>query len=170
MAQAKMQGSPANLEAPRFVEAKALLIAGLRRNYAPGTMNGIAEQWKEFAPHIGKIAGQVGFTAYGVGWQGSDGKSVEYLTGVEVSGFAGLLSKFTVVSLPAMKYAVFPHREHVTKLRDTIDAIFFKWLPQSGLQAAGGVADTPAFLERYSEEFNPQTGLGGMEVWVPLIS
>ena len=171
MAEAKMKASSVSgLETPRFVDGKALLIAGLRRSYAPGTMDGIAAQWQEFVPHIVKIAGQIGYTTYGVGWQGYDGKSVEYLTGVEVSGFKGVPNKFTVVSLPAMKYAVFPHREHVMKLRDTIDAIFFKWLPQSGYEAGGDVKDTPAFFERYSEEFNPQTGMGGMEVWVPLKS
>ncbi len=171
MAEAKMKAlSVAGLEAPRFEDGKALLIAGLRKRYAPREMNGIPAQWQSFVPHIGKIAGQVGYTAYGVCWQAGDDGTIEYLTGVEVSGFLGVPDNFTVASLPATKYAVFPHREHVMKLRDTIDAIFHKWLPQSGHEACGDVKDTPAFFERYSEEFNPQTGMGGMEVWIPLKS
>jgi AraC family transcriptional regulator len=170
MPQAKMKEKPAaRLETPRFVEGKALLIAGLRKLYAPGTMNGIAAQWQSFAPHIGKIPGQIGRTTYGVCWQEPGKEDLEYLSGVEVSGFAGVPNDFTVVSLVPTKYAVFPHRDHVLKLSETIDAIFFKWLPQSG-QQAGGDAETPAFIERYSEEFNPQTGMGGMEVWIPLKS
>jgi AraC family transcriptional regulator len=170
MPQTKMKEKPAaKLEAPRFQEGKALLIAGLRRIYAPGTMNGIAAQWQSFAPHIGKIPGQVGRVTYGVCWQGQDGKSLEYLSGAEVSGFAGVPSDFTVVSLAPANYAVFSHRGHALKLSDTIDAIFYRWLPESGHEA-GGDAETPAFFERYGEEFDPQTGMGGIEVWIPLKS
>ena len=38
-----------------------------------------------------------------------------------------------------------------------------KWLPESGHE----VADAPDF-ERYGPEFDPTTGNGGLEVWVPL--
>ena len=170
MTQAKMKATPTpQLEAPHFQEGRALLIAGPRRVYPPGTMNQISTQWQTFAPHIGKIAGQVGGVAYGVCWQAPGKEEPEYLSGVEVSGFTGVPSDFTVVSLAPAKYAVFTHRDHVSKLSETVGAIFFQWLPQSG-HVAGGDAETPAFLERYSEEFNPQTGLGGMEVWVPLKS
>ena len=155
---------------PRFENGKPLLIAGLRKIYAPAAMPGIPAQWQAFAPHIGKIHGQVGRAAYGVCWQAADSANIEYLSGVEVSTFAGLPDDFTVVSLPAAKYAVFPHRAHVSKLYETCDAIS-RWLPESGYQpAAAADPETPAFLERYSEEFDPQTGMGGMEVWVPLNS
>jgi AraC family transcriptional regulator len=26
----------------------------------------------------------------------------------------------------------------------------------------------PDFFERYGEEFDPQTGMGGIEVWIPI--
>ncbi|HEV2195564.1 MAG TPA: GyrI-like domain-containing protein [Candidatus Acidoferrum sp.] len=158
------------LEPPRFEDGKPLLIAGLRKTYAPAAMRSIPMQWQTFAPYIGKVPGQVGGTTYGVCWQAADSANIEYLSGVEVSGFAGMPDDFTVVSLPAAKYAVFPHRAHVSKLYETCDAIS-KWLPESGHQAAAAAdAETPAFFERYSEEFDPQTGIGGMEVWVPLKS
>ena len=172
MSHAKMKElSAAQLKSPRFIDGKALLIGGLRKRYSGREMNEIPAQWQRFAPHIGKIAGQLnGDVAYGVCWPVENGDGIEYLTGIEVSGFAGLPSEFTVVSIPPVKYAVFLHREHVSKLRETIDAIFHTWLPGCGHQAAGGYAETPAFFERYTEEFNPQTGIGGMEVWVPLKS
>ena len=155
---------------PRFENGKPLLIAGLRQIYAPAAMRGITAQWQTFAPHIGKIPGQVGGTTYGVCWQVADSANIEYLSGVEVSTFAGLPGDFTVVSLPAAKYAVFPHHGHVSKLYETCDAIS-RWLPESGHPSAAAAApETPAFFERYSEEFDPQTGMGGMEVWVPLQS
>lgn len=169
MTQTKMKPSPLrHLGEPRLVDGKSLLIAGLRSRYEAGTMDSIPEQWQRFLPHTGKIPQQAGRAAYGVCWQASDGEAIEYLTGVEVRGFAGLRGEFTVVSIPAQRYAIFSHREHVSRLRETVDAIFNQWLPGSGYDAAIDAAETPAFLERYSEEFDAKTGMGGMEVWVPI--
>jgi len=155
---------------PRLEDGKPLLIAGLRKTYAPAAMRSISAQWQTFAPHIGKIPGQIGRTTYGVCWQSPDSANIEYLSGVEISTFAGVPDDFTVVSLPAAKYFVLPHQGHVSKLYETCEAIS-KWLPESGHQSAAAAdAETPAFFERYSEEFNPQTGMGGMELWVPLQS
>ena len=60
-------------------------------------------------------------------------------------------------------YAVFTHAEHVSTIRGTMNAIWNSWLPTSGYQAA----DAPG-LERYDEKFNPETGLGGFEIWIPV--
>jgi AraC family transcriptional regulator len=167
---AAKQTSGIKLESPRFEKGKPLLIAGLRKSYAPAAMRDISVQWQTFAPRIGKISGQVGRTTYGVCWQAADNVNIEYLSGVEISTFTGMPEEFTVVSLPATKYAVFPHRAHVSKLYETCDAIS-RWLPESGHQPAAATdPETPAFFERYSEEFDAQTGMGGMEVWVPLNS
>ena len=167
---AAKQTPETKLEPPRFEDGKALLIAGLRKSYAPAAMRDIPMQWQAFAPHLGKIPGQIGSTSYGICWQAAASPNIEYLSGVEVSGFAGMPDDFTVVSIPTAKYAVFPHRAHVSKLYETCDAIS-RWLPESGHQSAAAAdAETPAFFERYSEEFDPQAGFGGMEVWVPLQS
>src|SRR5216683_1823284 len=40
----------------------------------------------------------------------------------------------------------------------------------AGVEVSYGAADAPNFFERYSEEFDPRTGMGGIEVWVPLKS
>jgi AraC family transcriptional regulator len=170
MNQAKMKESPvAQLEAPRFENGKALLIAGLRSRYTAETMNNLPAQWQRFAPHIGKIPGQVGGAAYGVCFNASDGgEGVEYLSGVEVTSSSGLPGEFSLVSIPAQRYAVFTHREHVSKLRETLDAIGPKWLPEWGREAVHRAAGSPDFFERYSEEFDPRSGMGGIEVWVPI--
>ena len=167
MSQATMKKSTAQLEAPRFEYCKALLIAGLRERYTPETMKNIPELWQRFAPHIGNIPGQVGRAAYGLCFNARSAEGIDYMAGVEVSGSPGLPSEFTVATIPSQKYAVFPHREHVSKLRETLDAID-KWLPGSGLEVASGTAGAPDFFERYSEEFDPRTGMGGMEICVPL--
>jgi len=170
MSQATMKKSPAvQLEAPRFENSKALLIAGLSAHYTSETMKNMPELWRRFAPHIGKVSGQVGRVAYGLCFNADSPDGVDYLVGVEISHASGLPDEFSFATIPAQKYAVFPHREHVSKLYETLDAID-KWLPGSGLKVSRGAGEAPSFFERYSEEFNPQTGMGGMEVWIPIQS
>jgi AraC family transcriptional regulator len=165
-----MQKSPAvHLEPPRMENGKGLRIAGLREQYSSETMMKLPELWQRFAPHIGNVPGQVGMVAYGLCFNALSPDGMEYLTGVEVSSTSDLPGEFSVSTIPPQKYAVFSHHGHVSKLYETLDAIH-KWLPGSGLEVSGGTASAPDFFERYSEEFNPRTGMGGMEVWVPIKS
>jgi len=163
-----MQGQITDL-APHFVDGKPIQIAGLRQTHV-GSNAGIAAQWMRFAPHIGKIPGEVEGAAYGICFdlcQGG-GEGFDYIAGVEVAQVAGgaadLPPELSPLSLPAQRYAVFQHTDHVSTLPATIDAIWRKWLPGSGQEPAGD----PAFFERYGEAFDPLTGRGGVEVWVPL--
>jgi AraC family transcriptional regulator len=168
MTQPGMKQSPAmQLEAPRFENGKSLRIVGFREHYTSATMKNMPGLWQRFAPHIGNIPGQVGRVAYGLCFNALSPDGVDYLVGVEASVSSDLPGDFSVAAIPAQEYAVFAHREHVSRLHETLDAID-KWLPGSGLEVACETADAPNFFERYSEEFNPRTGMGGMEVWLPV--
>lgn len=153
---------------PRFVDGNPMLIAGLREHVTSETWDKIDALWWRFAPHIGSVPGQVGGrVAYGV--VADAGAGIDYLAGVEVTDVSGLPEGFSHARLPAQRYAVFEHQGHVTKLKDTMTAIFDTWLPQSGY-AHARTAGAPAFFERYGEMFDPQTGMGGIEVWLPIKS
>jgi AraC family transcriptional regulator len=165
MQQAQIRTSSATpLEAPRVENGRALLITGLRSHLSDEPWNDTPELWQRFAAHLGRIPGQVGRTAYGLCFLLPDG--VDYLAGVEVAGLAGLPSDFATVNIPAKKYLIFPHREHVSKLHLTCEMIS-EWLPASGYQAAKSPG-IPDFFERYTEDFDPRTGMGGIEVWIPV--
>jgi AraC family transcriptional regulator len=58
---------------------------------------------------------------------------------------------------------VFTHREHISRIRSTWHTIFNQWLPASGYS----IADAPDF-ESYSEDFDPHTGTGVVEIWIPI--
>jgi AraC family transcriptional regulator len=58
---------------------------------------------------------------------------------------------------------VFAHSEHISTFRRTVNTIWNQWLPASGLK----VADAPNF-ERYDVNFDPLTGSGGLEIWIPV--
>ncbi|MBP0592411.1 AraC family transcriptional regulator [Paraburkholderia sp. LEh10] len=152
-----------NLEPPRFVNGEPLLVAGLSERYNCESSSGIPAQWQRFNTIFGKVPGQIGHVAYGVSYNPDDSGNFDYMCGVEVADFSALPAELGRVRIGAQRYAVFTHREHISTIRRTCNTIWNKWLPESGHTPA----DAPNF-ERYGEQFNPVTGMGGVEIWVPL--
>ncbi|RWF71352.1 MAG: AraC family transcriptional regulator [Mesorhizobium sp.] len=150
-----------NLEPPRFETSRPFLIAGLGERYSCETSAGIPIQWQRFGPYIGNIPDEIGDVAYGVCVNGDDAGNFDYIAGVEVSDFSDLPREFSRVRVPAQKYAVFAHRDHISTIRRTVNTIWNKRLPASGHE----VADAPEF-ERYGPEFDPRSGNGGLEIWI----
>jgi AraC family transcriptional regulator len=148
-------------EEPRLVMAKPRLLAGLNERYDGTSMPAIAAQWQRFVPHIGHIPGQVGYTTYGVLHNGDGSGACDYLCAVEVSGFGLVPAEWARLTLPARRYALFVHRSHVSTIRSTWNAAWNQWAPGKP------VAEAPEF-ERYTESFDPITGMGGVEIWIPL--
>ncbi len=153
-----------DLASPRIEFSGERLIAGFGERYTCQTNEGIPALWQRFGPYIGRVPAQIGTAAYGVCCNGGDNGSFEYIAGVDVSGFDRLGSEFSRVRIPSGTYAVFEHRGHISAIRSTVYTIWNQWLPQSGRDHAG----TPDF-ERYDERFDPHTGAGVVEIWVPLM-
>lgn len=156
------QNSTTPLKAPRIVDGDTILIFGLGRHYS-GTNAGMPAQWSEFLPHLGHIEHQLGNIAYGVICNCDEAANCDYITGVAVSQFPARPSEFTHLRIPPQKYAVFEHCDHISAIASTWKAIWEKGLADAGYQAADG----PSF-ERYDEKFDGRTGLGGLEIWVPV--
>ncbi len=160
-----MNETPNKLEPPRFVDAPAMTVAGMTARYTDDSSGGIPSQWQRFAPWIGRVPGQAGPVAYGVCYNyDEESGNIEYLSGVEVKGDGNSLPKeLTSVKLPAHRYAVFTHRGHISTIRGTWAAIFREWVPKSGQKPT----ESPSF-ERYDERFDPKTGNGELEIWLPV--
>jgi AraC family transcriptional regulator len=169
------------LEAPRYEVAAPLTIVGLQQRYNSKTVFDIPTLWQHLSPSSarspGKIAGQLGHVCFGVVTEPQtapathDG-SFDYLAGIPVSQMPGshmneLPPDFVTVTLPAQRYAIFSHNRHVSALKDTMSTIWHSWLPISGHKVPSGELN---MLERYGENFNPHTGFGDIEVWVPIQS
>jgi AraC family transcriptional regulator len=152
-----------NLQAPRFETSKPLLVAGIGERYNHENGAGIPGQWQRFHQSVANIPGRIGKVAYGVCCNGDDAGNFDYIAGVEVSDFSDLPREFNSVRIPKQRYAVFTHGDHISTIRRTVNTIWNHWLPSSGLKAA----DAPNF-ERYDENFDPLTGNGGLEIWVPV--
>lgn len=148
---------------PRIVARDALVVFGLSRHYQAGANAGIPSQWNRFGPHIGHIENEVPGIAYGVVYNVDGANNFDYLCGVEVTTLPAESSELMPLHISAATYAVFEHREHISSIQATFTAIWERGLTEAGVQAS----DAPMF-ERYDEKFDPRTGLGGLELWVPI--
>ena len=83
---------------------------------------------------------------------------------LEIRGTTGLQPELATLRIPAQPYAVFLHTGHISKMRPSVHTVFNRWVPELGLEM--GVF--PSFIERYGMEFDPETGMGEVELWVPL--
>jgi len=92
-----------------------------------------------------------------------DAGHADYLTGVEVRDFSQVPGDWSRLRIPAQRYAVFTHKDHVSAIRRTWFSIWNQGLPGAGLEATGG----PEF-ERYDERFDGRTGQGEVEIWIPI--
>ena len=148
---------------PRFEDGKAFLVAGISGRFSHENGAGIPLLWQRYHAESGDIPNRVGKVAYGVCCNGDDAGNFDYIAGHEVTDFSDLPRAFGRVRIPAQKYAVVSHTEHISAIRRTVNTIWNHWLPQSGFK----MADAPTF-ERYDEKFDPATGNGGLEIWVPI--
>lgn len=153
-----------DLAAPRFVTAEPLLVAGLGDRVSVDNGAGIPALWRRFNEIVHEVPARRGVVAYGVCCNGDDAGNFDYIAGVEVADFSDLPRTFSRVRVPAAMFAVFTHSGHVSSIRRTVHTIWNRWLPQSGYE----VADAPNF-ERYDRRFDPLTGNGGLEIWLPVI-
>jgi len=153
-----------NLKPPRFETGKALLVAGLGERCTHENEGAfIPNLWQRFHQTIDNVSGRIGNVAYGVCCNADDAGNFDYVSAVEVADFSDLPRQFQSVRIPEQKYAVFTHSEHISTIRRTVNTIWNHWLPASGMKAA----DAPNF-ERYDEKFDPVTGNGGLEIWIPV--
>jgi AraC family transcriptional regulator len=151
---------------PSRIEDKgAMTIAGLAGRYDGETMRAIPELWQRFGPRIDAVEDKAGAASFGLVMRLMEGGGeITYIAGVAVSAIKRLPPDFISVQVPARRYAVFAHDGHVSELTATIGRVLDRWLPGSGYRVDG----EPELIEFYGTAFDPQTGLGDMEIWIPV--
>lgn len=155
--------NPTAIPKPRITTHGAFLAFGLSQHYQAGAKAGIPSQWTRFAPHIGHIQHEVPGVSFGIVYNVDASNDFDYLCAVEVTAFPDGPPEFARLRIAAGTYAVFEHRGHISSIQGTFTAIWERGLAEAGVKAA----DAPMF-ERYDQQFDPRTGLGGLEIWVPI--
>jgi AraC family transcriptional regulator len=151
-----------DLAPPRFADRPGFSVAGLAERFSCAASHGIPTLWRRFAPHFGAVPGQVGMTAYGV-CHDADGEGFTYLACVETDRPDAAGPDLVTFAIPPARYAIFTHSGHIAGIRATTHTIWSTFLPESGLTPSGG----PDF-ELYDGRFDPATGTGIVEIWIPL--
>ncbi len=152
----------ADIAPPRFIDGKPMLMAGLLERFTFEMRPGIPALWQRFVPWLGQLPDEVGGVTWGL-MRDADDSSFDYMACVEVKSIDGLPRELTRIRVDGQRYAVFDHSGHVTALVATFAAIWRKWLPESGLRPV----EAPQF-ERYGPGFDPMTGMGDIQVWIPV--
>jgi AraC family transcriptional regulator len=162
-----MSSAPAiSLPEPAIREAGPFFMAGIREFRSFDERAGIPGQWQRFSPHIGCTPGQIGKDTYGVCFVPSSGEEgFDYMTAVAVASLDDLPEGLSVVRVPKRRYAVFKHSDHVATIAATCAAINTQWQPDTQHKVEEGPL---LLIEHYDQTFNPETGRGGIEIWVPL--
>jgi AraC family transcriptional regulator len=153
----------APISAPRIVTHAARTLVGMSEHYQAGANAGIPSQWSRFGPLIGHITNEVPGVSYGVVYNVDASNSFDYLCGVEVRTASDVPGGCIELRVPGSTYAIFVHTGHISTIQATFTAIWERGLAEAGVKAA----DAPVF-ERYDCTFDPRTGLGGLEIWVPI--
>lgn len=152
------------LEQPRFESLGSLTILGQVRSFSGETWKQIPELWQSFSQWDGKVAQQIGKRSYGVMWDEAPGPGFRYLAGVEIPPDGSSVPEgLETVTLSKNSYAVFTHRSHVSELFRTTCLIYQEWVPKCNVELLSA-----HWFERYGEDFDRQTGLGLIEIFIPI--
>lgn len=147
----------------RMEHGRPMLLAGLRQWHRFSSAgHDIAAQWHAFHLRC-PLPGQTGKLAYGV-MCGSNPEQIEYMTAAEVASFEGLPEDLGRICILEQDYAVFVHEGHASALGPLWQRIIHEWLPGSDWQSA----HKPDF-EVYDPLFDPQTGLGRIEIRIAVV-
>ena len=153
----------AALDAPDIRRSEGFEVIGLDIDCSGGAVAGIPQMWEAFNARDAEVAAVEGAAAFGV-CHGADGEGgFRYLAGLQSRAGAGVPDGMARVRVPAGRHAVWTHQGHVSDLPALVGAIW-----NGGLEAAGLTHRRAPDFERYDARFDPATGRGAIEVWVPV--
>jgi AraC family transcriptional regulator len=147
----------------RLEDEKRLLVVGMAERFACGASLGITALWQRFEPFMEAVPFKKEAMPIGVTRNHDEDGGFEYIAGLEVTRFGDTPPQLIAIEIPAHRYAVFTHIGHVTRFPDTFRIIWDEALPALGASPV----EAPV-LERHLPTFDPRTGEGGIEVWVPV--
>ena len=149
-----------DVSGPAMRYRDAFRVIGLSTKCTFENTSAIPGLWQSFNDIEEDVKDAVADAAYGVCCDAEETGRFRYLAGVEARETKDGMDH---VDVPASRYAVFEHTGHVSDLPKTVYTIWNKTLPDLGLTPA----KTPDF-ERYDNRFDPETGRGTVEVWIPV--
>jgi AraC family transcriptional regulator len=153
---------PIPLAPPTIKTREAFHVTGIDGAFKFSTIPEIPALWAKLNAREDEIEAAEAGLAFGIcHGQGEDG--FRYLAGFPTVRGASVPNGMARLAIPAGRYAVFEHKGHVTELHRTMQAIFDRGLTDAGLTTRDGPE-----LEVYDKRFDPKTGRGTVEIWIPV--
>jgi AraC family transcriptional regulator len=157
------EGPPVKLDEPEIVKGDAISVVGLAERHAFDAPHKIPAQWQRFMAIYSLIERKASEIPVGVSCNLDEDWTFEYVCGVEVARGCDVPNGLQKIAIPAQTYAVFQHLTHVAGIGNTYLAIWNSWLTDHNRTVANGPS-----IERHKKTFDPRTGEGGVEIWIPL--
>lgn len=160
---ASLDISPLLHIAPPTIEKRgAFKIAGIAARHRQGDYAGLPRQWGRLAasaPPSVTNARPALFSAR----HNDDPEWFDYICGVMPTADRALPHAFNSLQIAAADYLIFRQNQHVSAIGRVFTAIYGRWLLESDHDIAGA-----PIIEHYPTTFDPPTGNGGFEIWLPL--
>jgi AraC family transcriptional regulator len=145
---------------PKMRVRDAIRVVGFGADCQGHDISAIPGLWQRLNTNEADIAPPTG-VAYGVSYDMRADGGFRYVAGVEASAVP---DGMVAVDIPQARYAVFTHSGSIGDLPKTIHTIWNKALGEAGITPSPG----PEF-ELYDKRFDPVTGRGTIEIWIPVL-
>ena len=152
-----------DVAAPEMKRREGFQVIGMSVDCSLESLEIISPLWARFTAREQEIEASPDAVAYGICHDMDAQGRFTYLAGLEPVDGADLPDGMKRLQVPGGEYAVFTHKGHITDIANTVYTIWNKSLPDLGLEPR----EAPDF-ERYDNRFDPETGRGEVEIWIPV--
>lgn len=149
-------------DAPDIRTRGPLEILGLADGFDKASIPRIPSFWARLSGRWDDLSSAEPGVSYGASYDQTD-TGFRYIAGVPVDPGTPAPDGMERFLAPAGRYAVWIHEGPVAELHMTMRAIF-----ETGLKDAALAFRLAPELERYDESFDPKTGSGRVELWIPV--
>ncbi|MDO5630900.1 MAG: AraC family transcriptional regulator [Paracoccus sp. (in: a-proteobacteria)] len=149
-----------NVAKPEIRDRAAFRVVGLGAMCSFEDTSVIPPLWSAFNARHRDVSNAIAGIWYGVCCDADDAGRFRYVAGLEAAGHSDGMEH---IDIPAGRYAVFSHKGHIADLPKTVYTIWNQSLTDLGLTPE----KRPDF-ERYDSRFDPETGRGVVEIWIPI--
>ena len=153
---------------PKIITREADMAIGMGGSFTQGDTEKISALWMKFVDRIPEIQNKKDYSL-GVCMSAhpkvpvKPGDTFVYVAAMPVSKVEHVPDGMVVCELPKSTYALFTHKGQISDIRHTVEYIWGTWIPESNYK----LRDTPDF-ELYDERFDPATGSGEVDIYVPI--
>lgn len=148
------------IDAPEIRVRDGFRVVGMSLRSSVETISAIPPLWQDFSAREAEVPGAVLGTAYGVCHDADEAGTFTYMAAIEATG---PMEGMDMLDIPAGKYAVFTHRGHIS---DFLKLVYTAW--NKGLSDAGLTPTMAPDFEVYDQRFDPKTGRGEVELYIPI--